>query len=198
MKLERYLTERASKNCIVVDIQPMYQKSFNFKLFEFVDFLENNTRDVLYYFNGPDTVGDDSKMDIMYWLIEEGLSEEKINDITFFDKGYAFFRSFMDQGIPESTIIKMVRYMYKKREWDSRDIEKEEWQKILGKEYTDEVEYLLDIGDMIYAPDINISQLRKHSGGYICGGGKRECLAEVKLLMSAFNFKSTEVKRFIY
>ena len=198
MKLEQYLTEKASKNTIVVDIQPMYEKWIPFDTSEFVEFLNEQTKNVMYYYNGPNTVGDDSEDDIKWWLIEAGLSEEKLNDITFFDKGYAFFRSFMDEGVDGHTIIKMVRYMYKKRQWDSRDIELETWQKVLGNDYDDNVERMLEGGDMIYAPDIDINQLRRHSGGYIVGGGKRECLAEVQLLMSAFNVKAREVQRYIY
>ncbi len=198
MRLERYITEKASKNTIVVDIQPMYEQWIPFKIYDFVEFLNEQTKNVMYYYNGPNTVGEDSERDIKEWLMENGLEESKLNDITFFDKGYAFFRSFMDEGIDAHTLIKMIRHMYKKREWDSRDIENEEWQKVLGKDYTDDVENLLDGGDMINAPDIDINQLRKHSGGYICGGGKRECLAEVQLLMSAFNVKATEVRKYIY
>lgn len=198
MRLEQYLIEGGSRDCIVCDIQPMYEKWQGFKTYEFVDFLNTQTKNVMYYYNGPNTVGDDTDEDIKWWLIENGLEEEKLNDITFFDKGYAYFRSFMDEGIDEHTIIKMVRYMFRKRQWDSRDIELETWQKVLGNDYDDNVERMLEGGDMIYAPDINIAQLRKHSGGYIVGGGKRECLAELQILMSAFNIKAREFKRFIY
>jgi len=198
MRLQQYITEKASKNTIVCDVQPMYEQYQSFETYEFTEFLNTQTKQVMYYFNGPDTVGTDTESDIKYWLIENGLNEEKLNDITFFDKGYAYFRSFMDEGISEHTIIKMIRYMFKTRQWDSRDIENEEWEKALGSDYDSDVEHMLDSGDMIYPPDIDIRQLRQHGGGYIVGGGKRECLAELQLLMSAFNIKAREIKRYVY
>lgn len=198
MRLAQYLTEGGSKDCIVCDIQPMYEKWQGFKTYDFTDFLNTQTKNVMYYYNGPNTVGDDTEDDIKWWLIENGLDEDKLNDITFFDKGYAYFRSFMDEGIPVHTIIKMVRHMYKSREWDSRDTDNETWEKVLGRDYNDDVEQMLDSGEMINAPDIDIRDLRNHSGGYIVGGGKRECLAELQILMSAFNIKAKEFRRFVY
>ncbi len=197
MKFNQYLiTERGSKNTIVVDIQPMYEKWFSFDMVDFTDFLNTQTKDILYFYNGPDTVGDDSEYDMKDWLLAWGLEEDKLNNIEFVDKGYAFFRSLMDEGVDTSIIIKMVRYMFQKRVYDSRDIE-EEWGEMLGDDYG-EVESILTGGDMISIPDIDIRTLKKFSGGYIVGGGKKECLAEVQILMSAFNIRAKEVRRYVY
>ena len=197
MKLEQYITEKASKNVIVVDIQPMYSNYQGFKTWEFTEFLNSQAKDILYFYNGPDTVGSDSERDIRYWLMENELEESVLNRITFVDKGYGFFRCLMDEGVDNNIIIKMIRYMFKKKKYDSRDIDEMEWRKELGEDY-DDVEYLITGGDMIYVPDIDIRTLRKFSGAYIMGGGRNECFNEVKLLMSAFNVRATEVKRFIY
>jgi len=197
MKFEQYLIEKASKNTIVVDVQPMYENWIRFDIEEFTEFLNEQTNSVLYFFNGPDTVGDDTEDEIKYWLIENGLDEYKLRDITFVDKGYAFFRNLMDSGVGEHTIIKMIRYMFKKKVWDSRDIEDDEWEDVLNIDFKF-VEDMLQYGDNINIPDIDIRTLRKHSGGYIVGGGKEECLKEVQILMSAFNIKAKEVKKFIY
>lgn len=198
MKLEKYLVEKASKNCIVVDIQPMYESAQGFKTWEFTEFLNTQTKDVLYFYNGPDTVGVDSEQDIKYWLLENELEESKLKDIKFVDKGYGFFRSLMDEGVDKAIIIRMIRHMFKLKQWDSRDIEPEDWREFLGDEDYETIEWLVQGGDMIYIPDIEIKMLRKASGGYIVGGGRHECFNEVKLLMSAFNMRAREVKRFIY
>ena len=52
--------------------------------------------------------------------------------------------------------------------------------------------------DPIYMPDIRLDELKRFSGSYMVGGGKNECLAEVKLLMNAFNIKYKLVKKFVY
>jgi hypothetical protein len=185
MRFEQYLTEASRKPLISVDIQPQYERWFSFKTYEYVDFLNDSVSDILFFYNGPDTVGEDNKDDIIMWLIENGLDERKINDFVWVDKGYGFFRSWMDLGMDEH-----------KRVYDSRDIELEEWQKLYGDDW-DDVEHIIT-SDAIFMPDIDINLLRKYRNSWIAGGGKCECLKEIKLFMSAFNIKAKEVRRFIY
>lgn len=197
MRLEQYITEKASKNVIVVDIQPEYEHAFKFH-YEFTEFLNTQSKQILYFYNGTDSgLSNDDEREMKYWLLSHGLEESKLNDITFVDKGYGFFRCLMDYNIDNNLIIKMIRYMFKKKVWDSRDIEMEEWEKVLGPE-SEYARWILNGGDHICIPDIGIKTLKKFSGGYIVGGGRKEFFYEVKLLMSAFNVRATEVKRFIY
>jgi len=197
MNFEQYITEKASKNIIVVDIQPEYEHAFKFHE-EFCEFLNEQSKKILYFYNGADSgFSSDTKSSIAYWLIDHGLEERKLNDIKWVDKGYGFFRSLMDEGIDKGLIIKMIRYMFKKKVWDSRDIEIEEWFELLGDEFKD-AGWILNGGDMINIPDIDIKTLKQFSGAYIVGGGRNECFDELKLLMSAFNVRATEVKKFIY
>lgn len=197
MKLEQYITEKASKNIIVVDIQPEYEHVFKFHE-EFTEFLNTQSKQILYFYNGTESgLSNDDKRSISYWLLEHGLEESKLRDITWVDKGYGFFRCLMDENIDNNLIIKMIRHMFKRKVWDSRDIEMEEWEQVLGPE-SEDARWILEGGDNIYIPDIDINTLRKFSGGYIVGGGRRECFNEVKLLMSAFNVRATEIKRFVY
>lgn len=194
MRFEQYLTEATRKNVIVCDIQPLYEKYIPFKTYEFADFLNGSRGNILYFFNGPETIAsDDSKEEISYWLVENGLDESRLDDITWKDKGYAFFRSWMDLGVSDADMIKAIRYMGNKKVYDSRDIETEEWLELFEGRYEDII-----TDDSIYFPDISVSELRKWSGSLICGGGKNECLKEVQLLMSAFNIKAKEIRRFIY
>ncbi len=44
----------------------------------------------------------------------------------------------------------------------------------------------------------SIGQLKEFSGAYIMGGYRTECLAEVQLLMNAFNIKYTQIQKFIF
>lgn len=194
MRFNSYLTEASRKNLIVCDIQPIYESAFRFKMWEFTDFLNESRGDILYFFNGPDTIGtDDSREVIVDWLIENDLDSSVLDRITWKDKGYAFFRSWMDMGVSDADMIKAIRYMAQKRVYDSRDIELEEWMELFDGEYEDIISV-----DSIYWPDMEVNELRKWSGSLITGGGKQECLKEVQLLFSAFNIRNKEVKRFIY
>jgi hypothetical protein len=83
--------------------------------------------------------------------------------------------------------------MLDKKVNDSREINPEEWKENFPNDWIYEFEY-----DNIYLPDIPINKLKQFSGSYIVGGGKNECLKEIKILISIFNIKYTEVKEFIY
>lgn len=200
MRFKDYLTEKRTNNVIVVDVQPIYKSGIRFDMYEFVEFLQDQ-RNILYYFNGPDTVGGDSKNEIIDWLMEYSDYNDdfynKLNrETVWYDKGYAFFRNWMDNGADEGFIKKAVRFMMIKKVNDSRDISTEEWIEEFPEEENFFENYYKE--DCIYLPDIPINKLKKWSGSYIVGGGKNECLAEVLLLMSIFNIKAKRVKKFIY
>jgi len=128
LKFKEYLLEKRKYNVIVVDIQPMYKNAMKFDIGEFGNFLLEQ-KDILYFYNGPDTVGDDKKSDIIEWLYEHSdyndLLYEKLTsrDTIWYDKGYAFFRGWMDQGADSGFIKKAIRFMLSKKVNDSRDIE---------------------------------------------------------------------------
>lgn len=178
------------KLLVVVDVQPMYENFIHFDIGRFCEFL-SKYRAILYLFNGPDTVGEDSAQDIIRWLLDYGLDEELITEIEFEDKGYAFFRPWMDSGVEDETIIKVGKYMAKKDIHDSRD---------LPEGFFDQFEDLQDVHtqDSIYFPDLDPKQLKRFNSADIVGGGRTECLAETLLLMRVFNIKVKPINRFIY
>jgi hypothetical protein len=186
------LLETRSRDTIVVDVQPMYSSYIKFDSEAFMEFL-NKQQDILVFFNGPETVGEDSKEDIIDWYLERGLDEDKISDIIFVDKGYAFFRSWMDMGVSTNLIQKVIRYLVMNRKYDSRDVPLEELQRLVGDEWDDYLE-----NDPLIIPDISLGMLKKFNGCYLCGGGRKECLEEVKILMDTFNIRYTLVYSFIY
>lgn len=198
MRFQDYITEKRKNNVIVVDIQPIYKSGIHFDMGKFTDFLMEQGN-ILYYFNGPDTVGGDSKKEIINWLYEESdYNDDLYNKLNskqtlWYDKGYGFFRGWMDNGASDRFIKKAIRFMMSKKENDSRDIEPEVWEEKFPKDWKDAYEV-----DMIYLPDIPINTLKKWSGSYLVGGGKNECLLEIQILMSTFNIKHKDVRQFIY
>ena len=198
MKFLQYINEKRKRNVIVVDIQPMYKNAIMFSTVKFANWLKEQDK-ILYFYNGPDTVGQDTENDIKRWLLEEISDydedlEYKLNhDTIWIDKGYAFFRNWMDMGSDIGFIKKAIRFMLSKKENDSRDINPEVWEENFPNDWNSDYE-----DDSIYLPDVPINILKKFKGSYIVGGGKDECLKEVQLLMSVFNIKATPVKDFIY
>ena len=232
MKFDKfYFTEREGisfRNLIVVDIQPLYEEAIEkkFMVSDFYAFMRK-AKNVLYFYNGPDTIGsEDSPDNIINWLDEKSeymysmepeeepeFAESTIikeldnfswGNVQFYDKGYSFFRDWMDAGVSLNGMKIALRYMYMNRKYDSRDISVDEWKKILpekdfyaiGDAISDSIE---DEGLSIWMPDISISVLKnKWNGSLICGGGENECLKEILLLLSTFNIKYTKVDKFIY
>lgn len=192
MRLKSYIQEKRSKNVIVVDVQPYHKDHIHFDLYKFTDFLNRN-RNILYFFNGEDVGVKDTKKSILSWLHQYGNYN---SNITFVDKYYGFFRSWMDNGIDEATIQKVVRYMVMNRIDDSRNIPDDVFYQILPKDQHYTIFYK---NDPIYIPDfITISNLRKWKGSYLVGGGAYECLKEIQILLNTFNISYTLVKEFIY
>lgn len=194
MRLNEILIERISRShpVIIVDVQPAYNdhcKSVARKLMKFLNFQNG---EVLAYFNGDGSgLTDDNEYNMHQYFIDNGLDEDKINDIQFVEKEYAFFRAWMDEGMSEGDIIKVLRLMNLQGVNDSRDLEPEDLlDNLFGDDYPHH--------DPIYFPDINISQLKRMNGAMLCGGGRHECLKEIQLLMSVYNIKYKLAKNFIY
>lgn len=195
--ISQVLCEKRTKDVIVCDVQPMYQKWVDFDIETFGKFLEQSRR-ILYFYNGIETVGSDTKEDIIEMFHDSNASDillEKLhNDVLWIDKGYGFFRNWMDSGASNGFIQKAVRFMVVNRINDSRDIDPEIWKTEFPDDFDDtHFEY-----DNIFIPDISLNQLKSWSGAYLTGGGRNECLLEVQLLMNAFNIKYTLVQDFIY
>lgn len=103
------------KSFIVVDVQPEYSNAFRaYMLPELIDFLNQNYDSLsrlVFLYNGADTLGLVSEGEYKMWWIENGLDEVVIDYAVFYDKGYAFFRYCMDEGIDETQTANLVRYM---------------------------------------------------------------------------------------
>jgi hypothetical protein len=208
MNFNEYLVEKMgilSKNLIVVDVQPLYQEAIEnkFSIEEFGNFLKLAKRKVLYFYNGPETIASEDSPDaIIQWLIENNPELEKFNwdNVDFYDKGYSFFRDWMDAGVSLNGMKQALRYMYINRKYDSREISVDEWKQILPeKDFRAVGESIADEGLTIWTPDISIGDLKNNwNNSLLCGGGINECLKEIQLLMSTFNIKYTLVDKFIY
>lgn len=172
---------------ISVDIQPEYQSSFSFKMHHFVNWLESVAHEynrIIFLFNGPD-LGFPSEGEYIQWLFENDVSEELLNKIQFFDKGYAFFRNAIDAGLDENEIVKLIQYMVKNHINDSRDIDEDAWHQIGLDDAL--IDHMKGSEDALFIPDV-LSFLTKVNGHIdLVGGGVSECLKEVELCLRALN-----------
>lgn len=190
------------KHLIVVDIQPEYASYFgNSFLREFINFLNENYESMAaltFLYNGEDTLGMVSEYDYKVWWVENGLEEHIIDSSTFYDKGYAFFRYCMDEGIDDEQIVNLVKYMVEKGVNDSRDLDEEFWNEFVEKFGNQDIRDLLETsGDMINIPDL-MDFLRNYRGIVLCGGGINECLKEVEIALQALDKQFNVLTKFTY
>lgn len=209
MRAKEFITEGKNHPVIVVDVQPEYDNPVNPRI---IDFVNKQTGPVLFFVNAEDQglSGDTVQSIKEYWNNavcpeEERYSYDEENDeyienpncptinwqrFQIADKGYGFFRSFMDQGVPDSTIIKMIRYLYQRKLHDARDLDDEEYIAIMGSDELRDESFNINW--------TSVAQLKRFSGAYIVGGGRNECLREVELLMNAFNIKYNRIDSLVY
>jgi hypothetical protein len=153
----------------------------------------------LAFVNAEDTgLTNDNIPDIKENWESAGFNTDRWNNTEIVDKGYGYFRGWMDQGVSDNAIIQAIRVMYQQKVTDSREL-------FGGDDSEHYVEQMAALGipeevldDALSVEWTSVGQLKKYNGAYIMGGGRDECLREVELLMNAFNIKYKRVEDFVY
>lgn len=190
------------KTIINVDIQPEYENYISFNLNKWVHFINENSRQnrLIFLYNGADTIGMIDEYSFKEWLIDLGINEDIIDNATFYDKGYAFFRYCMDSSIDEDNIVDLVKFMIKHNINDSRDIDEDMWNNYMEETNHDQQDVrdlLENAGDMINIPDL-MDFLRNYSNIILTGGGVNECLKEVEIALLSLNKTYNTLSEFVY
>lgn len=214
------LNEGLNHPCIVVDVQPHYcedrPRSFvsapTSICYKIIDFVTRQTGPVLMFVNAENTglTYDTIENIKKYWEEYWGYSEEDLlagfvqsenpinwNRFEIVDKGYGYFRAWMDNNIPDNIIIATIRELYQQKKYSTDQLEFDDEnlspiQKTI-KQTIENMQY-----DPLSVEWTSVAQLKKFSGAYIMGGGRNECLREVELLMNAFNIKYKRIDSLVY
>lgn len=194
-----------TKSLIIVDVQPEYEKYISFSIEGLCEFINEKIEEgynVGILFNGEDTLGMISKNDLIYFYLENGLNEEYIDDIKWYDKGFAFFRYCIDIGVSDDDIVKLIKFMNSNDIYDSRYITDSELWNEFEEEYDNkELRELLEFADdNITLPEL-MDWLKENYGSdkiFICGGGVNECLKEVEIALLALDKKFEILKKWSY
>lgn len=198
------LLESLTTPCIVVDVQPEYSGmndgDENPVFEEIIKFVNKQTGKVLMLVNAEDQgTSGDTVQDIKQYWEDSGFDPTNWNRVSIIDKGYGYLRSWMDQDIEPSIIIKTIRLMYQQKVTDSRDLNIPGNIKQRTPDMTTIRDTIAEMGDDgIFVRWISIAQLKQFNNSYIMGGGRNECLREVELLMNAFNIKYKRMNQLVY
>jgi hypothetical protein len=214
VRATEFLSEGRGYPCIVVDVQPEYVNYGGYKTDQVckrvIRFVNEQHGPVLMFVNAEDQgLSKDTVASIQeYWdetlgyvETQDGEYESQIDwrRYKIVDKGFGYFRSWMDQGIDAAIIIKAIRLMYQEKVTDSSELfygrvdsYEQGMKQLLGKDY------LIGMNDPISVNWTSVAQLKQFNGAYLMGGGRDECLREVELLMNAFNIKYKRIESMVY
>lgn len=206
MRAKEFIVEGRNHPVIVVDVQPEYCSyqggAYEPVCWDVISFVNNQTGPILMFVNAEDTGASvDSTAEIKAYWEENGFDPNNWQRVELVDKGYGYFRSWMDRGTDQAVIIRVIREMYQQKVNDSRDLfggedspeYEEKMQALMGSEYRQ-----FDLDDPLVVNWTSIAQLKRFNGAYIVGGGRNECLREVELLMNAFNIKYKRIDSLVY
>jgi hypothetical protein len=196
------MNDLSGKTLINVDIQPDYEGHFSFHKETWAEFLNtnySNLRDCVFLYNGRETIGVVDEESYKYWLYDAGVSEEVVEGSYFYDKGYAFFRYCMDEGVDEDNIVNFIQFMIKYEITDSRDLkDKDLWKHYIRENGAEDVKDLLEhSSELIYIPDL-MEYIKSYNGIVLTGGAINECLKEVEIALKALNKPYTVLNTFTY
>ena len=179
----RLLLENVEVPIIIIDVQPSYDNYCSHVWRNLAPLINNYGGKIIAFFNGPE-LSMESEDEVKMYFYENGVDEEKLHSIDFRPKAYAFFRGWMDQGMDSDDISIVVRYMLRNKINDSRDIDETQWPMIFGDSWKN-VQDIVESSDNIYMPDIDIDDLKRIKNCFLCGGGRNECLEEIRILLDA-------------
>jgi hypothetical protein len=190
--LKRYaLFEGAKSTLVVVDVQPSYDRFFDVK--DYIKLLDESVgrySSIVYLFNGEE-LGMESESEIYEWLYTNGLSEEKLGRIQFYEKNYGWFRELMDD-VDEDELLTVIEHMRDHNLTDASDID--DWSEI----DTPEVERMISDGYNLSVPDELFDYLDRFNDIDLVGGKDTECLREVEIILTAMGKRFDTLERYVY
>jgi len=179
---------------LVIDFQPAYAKCFGSWM----------TREVLALMRGmspaepivvvsvnEELSGDDATSIQEFW-IEQGMDEELRERVTFLEKPYAFFRSWMDQGVEDHEIVAVAQKLRQTGIGDSHELDSEVLAELSQAG--------ADLGhDALFLPwEMERNPCYQRPAWNICGGGRDECLKEVELWLQSCSIEAHRIEHLIY
>ena len=192
------------KTLLSVDIQPLYEKFIGFKTNQYCSFLNENydsLNQLVFLYNGADTIGGMDESQYKYWLMENGLDELIVDQARFYDKGYGYFRYCLDQGADVDATANFVRFLYENDVRDSRDMTRDLWAKYLRQhrklDRTEIYDLLKHEQDNIYVTEL-MDELKRYNNVVVTGGGVEACLREVIVALKALGKPYDTLKEFTY
>ena len=179
---------------VIVDIQPEYQRDFDLMIYDMVAKINETNKPIICFYVGRELSLDD-KYSVIGLFLENGVDENKVNEMKFIEKDFGFFRCWMDLGVKEDIILNTLRVMYENGINDSRNLSDENWDEILSTE--DRKTFFL-YDEPLIIPDFDKRLLNYFDNFELIGGGRWECLEEINLYLKSINKNTFVNEDFCY
>lgn len=169
---------------VVVDVQPAYQDACEDIIYEVIEKINKSEQPVIFFFVGRE-LDCDTKSDVIGYLLEHGIEENRIDGIRFIEKDYGFFRTWMDAGVSHDKILKTIRYMNENKINDTRDFSDEDWTNTVGNQYS----HRAYSEEFFALPNFNQKLFKEKfvDNLELIGGGRYECLLEIDFFLKGLN-----------
>lgn len=180
---------------VVIDVQPAYQDACENIIYDIIEKINKTNQPIIFFFVGKE-LGCDNKSDVIGYLLENGVDENRIDGIRFIEKDYGFFRSWMDTGVSHDVILKTISYMNKEQLNDTRDFSDEDWTNTVGNPY----EKRAYMEEYFALPNFNQKMFKDKmiDNFELIGGGRYECLLEIDFYLKGLNKKTFINERLCY
>jgi hypothetical protein len=178
---------------LVIDIQPAYAGSFGRWFTR--DVLERmrevpEDQPIVVVSVNAELSGDDAESISQFWRTQ-GMDDELFERVAFLEKSYAFFRGWMDNGVPPDEIIQVAREMRRQRKYDSRDICENMHSELSTTGF--------DLADPLFLPwEMEKESRYRQQSWNICGGGRDECLLEVEIWLESCSIEYSRMEHLTY
>jgi hypothetical protein len=180
-----------STGLIVVDVQPAYHAWCGTVVREVTKRI-NNTRKATTIVWVGEGITRDSEDDVRAYLHEMGARPGKLDACSFIEKGFGYFRNYMDFGVARDTIIQLGAAMVRTNTLSSDQLD---IPSVLGD--TVDVD-LLPEAEAIHLPSFDDRSLRGFDAFETCGGGREECLAEFEMLLAMKGASFNRLPHLVY
>jgi hypothetical protein len=174
---------------LVVDVQPAYAAGCDIIAAKVAQRINNTVKPVTIMWVG-DGLTRDSEESVREYLREYGARPGRLAEAHFVEKGYAFFRGWMDQGVADDDIIKVGRNMLDNGLYCSDAVD---FEALYGADVPDFPEL-----DNLHHPQFDDTRLRSLSSVETCGGGSNECLAEIELWLQMRHLPFKRLDSLVY
>jgi hypothetical protein len=161
-----------STGLLVVDVQPAYSANCDFIATKVAQRINNTVKPMTIMWVG-EGLTDDCEDSVREYLREYGARPGRLAQANFVEKGYGFFRPWMDNGVDPDAILKVGAHMLRHELYSSEDVDLEE---LFQGAVPD-----LPRWDHLSHPAFDSRRLMNLTGFETCGGGAAECLAEMEL-----------------